>query len=298
MDLQLPDDVPEYKPKRVVSILSGSRCGSTLLKHAISLHPELISLAGEEEPYYKLSLNGYPFHEDDSFRNENDRFDLRHVNLIKRLITCELYGTEKQSWYNRRLLQWHNIEEPPFVATPWNEYATIDTSDWSSSSDTIVMKTPQNSYRPKIFEHLWNLEPEQVANIRIVRKPEATINGLLDGWTSRDFIARRTERGWWKFDMPPGWQWDTLIERCIHQYRSAKDAISKHETPLICTVTYEDLIQDWYSVCCDVWSLLGLPYVSKDKLPTGELPKLSVTDEPKPQRWVDKRPWLEELLRW
>jgi hypothetical protein len=49
------------KVKNVAVILCGSRNGSSLLKTILSKSQDVAYLSGEEEPFYILSRNGFPF---------------------------------------------------------------------------------------------------------------------------------------------------------------------------------------------------------------------------------------------
>src|SRR5690606_35520196 len=121
---------------RVVSIVCPSRSGSSFLKKLLSYSEEIMCLAGEEEPYYKLCCNGHPWHKSDKYpcMNSPDR--------VKALIGTELLNYE--SAHNRLLLQRYDIEERPFVPTIL-----------CRSSNTLLIKTPQNVYRKKIIESLF-----------------------------------------------------------------------------------------------------------------------------------------------
>lgn len=63
----LPRRHRRHDVKDVVVILSSSRSGSSLVKAVLSLHSGLLMLDGEEESYYILSGNGFPFVESDAF---------------------------------------------------------------------------------------------------------------------------------------------------------------------------------------------------------------------------------------
>jgi hypothetical protein len=266
-----------YQPRRVVSIISGSRSGSTILKHALCLHPDLSSLAGEEEPYYKLARNGYPWHHSDEFYVANN------PDLIRALIANELHNHE--SAHNRHLLQEYRVEEPPYV-----EEVTC------RMTDTLVLKTPQNCYRRGVIEQLY---PEaEVIYLLVERDPRAVVNGLIDGWESADFTARLTPQGWWKFDMPPGWSWEEdLVSRCLRQWRTSQQYLEReYRADVTASVRFEDFEREWRGVCYGLWGLLlGLPSYHP---PNTELPHLSSTLPPEPGRWRRKRPWLDYLDWW
>ena len=261
----------QYQPERVVSIVCSSRSGSTISKHALCLHPELCCLAGEEEPYYKLARNGYPWHESDWFTLAND------PDYIRLLIANELLNHANQ--HNRRVLQQQQIEEPPFVY-PMR----------CRRRPTLVLKTPQNCYRrgviPQLYPHA------KIVYVRINRYSCAVINGLMDGWNSGQFTARKTPQGWWCFDMPPNWKWDTVFNMSVNQYRQSQKYLDAYQ-PADWTMDFEEFTNDWIGQCKQVWKLLGLPdFTPRQK----HLPVLGATEPPKQDRWRLRRPWLEEVV--
>ncbi len=95
--------------RRVVVILSSSRCGSSLFKEALARHPRIASLDGEMEPLLALSGNG--------FRQNSTSDCLEWVANAAELASCildelsfaspELLDTESllRKWKNRLLLQ-------------------------------------------------------------------------------------------------------------------------------------------------------------------------------------------------
>jgi hypothetical protein len=268
------DPALQYHPKRIVSIVSPSRSGSTVFKYALCLHPDLCSLAGEEEPYYKLARNGYPWHTSDEFHAVND------PEFVQLAIANELHNF--QSTYNRSILQQYSIEEPPFVSPVL-----------CNRLDTIVFKTPQNCYRRGVLEQLY--PDAEIVYIIMTRSPHGIINGLMDGWLSGQFTARLTPGGWWCFDMPPNWTWGiTLLERCINQWRMATSHIDRNYHDAACRVPFEEFEDNWRQVCQQVWALLGLSRY--DPPDNTRLPILSATEGPRPERWKTKRPWLMEVL--
>lgn len=95
--------------RRVVVILSSSRCGSSLFKEALARHPRIASLDGEMEPLLIMSGNG--------FRRNSDSDCLEWVANAEELASSildelsfastELLDTESllRKWKNRLLLQ-------------------------------------------------------------------------------------------------------------------------------------------------------------------------------------------------
>src|SRR4051812_33754905 len=180
-----------YEPERVISIVSPSRSGSTVIKHALSLHPGVCSLAGEEEPYYKLTHNGYPWHDSDRFSLANN------PDIIRMLISAELLNDPATRLEKRQYLQDMHIEETPFVDISKHEYRV---------TPILMLKTPQNCYRRGVLEQIY--PKARIQYVRIHRDPRAIVNGLIDGWETPGAFEARWIRGkadWWKFDMPPNW---------------------------------------------------------------------------------------------
>lgn len=60
------------KVKNVVVILTASRSGSTLIKSILSKSNDIAYLSGEEEPYYILTKNAFPWNESDAFTEPKD----------------------------------------------------------------------------------------------------------------------------------------------------------------------------------------------------------------------------------
>lgn len=269
----------QYEPEQIISIVSPSRSGSTIIKHALSLHPELTSLDGEEEPYYKLAQNGYPWHPNDEFKTVNN------PQLVRALIANEVHGHNRQS--NRRWLQENHVEEPPFV--------DVDTLQNVKPTKILLLKTPQNCYRRGVLEQLY---PKAYIRYMIVtRELPAIVNGLMDGWEKPGVFEARwvNEFGaWWKFDMPKGWSFGmTVEERSIFQAKAALAAIDRDYADVVHIMRYEAFCAGWRAEVAAMWGLLGLKDIGWPK--EEQLPVLMATDEPNPTRWVNKRPWLEKL---
>lgn len=263
-------DMPKFQ--RVVSIVSPSRAGSSIFKHALCLHPDLCSLAGEEEPYYKLAKNGYPWHKSDEFHEVNGH------GLIRNLMGFELRNLHQFAF--RQILHSTMIEEPPFV-DPIECRLT----------DTLVLKTPQNVYRRGVLEQLF--PDSEIIYVQLLRNKYATVNGLIDGWLSNDFKARPIQgKWWWKFDMPPNWAETPLISRCINQWRMAEMFLRRDFRDAKACLTFEEFEEDWLTVTKYVWNCLGLaPFDPVNH----NLPILMATDNPSKNRWRNKRPWLEDI---
>lgn len=98
------------KVKKVAVILCGSRNGSSLLKTVVSKSKDLAYLAGEEEPYFILSKNGFPYNSDsDSIRTIDNKqhlldciFDELGVNPNGKKPSLSQI---QKDWWNRMFLQ-------------------------------------------------------------------------------------------------------------------------------------------------------------------------------------------------
>ena len=96
------------KVKKVAVILCGSRNGSSLLKTVVSKSKDLAYLAGEEEPYFILSRNGFPYNSDsDAIKTIDNKqhllnciFDELGVNPNDYKPTIK--QIKKDWWRNRR----------------------------------------------------------------------------------------------------------------------------------------------------------------------------------------------------
>lgn len=94
--------------KKVAVILCGSRNGSSLLKTILSKSQDVAYLSGEEEPFYILSKNGFPYTTDsDSFTNvENKQLLLDNIFDEMGVNTSEINLDQIiHNWRNRILLQ-------------------------------------------------------------------------------------------------------------------------------------------------------------------------------------------------
>ena len=98
------------KVKKVAVILCGSRNGSSLLKTIVSKSHDLAYLAGEEEPYFILSKNGFPYNShSDSITNIDNKQHL--LNCMFDELGVNVNGTIpkikqlQKDWWNRMLLQ-------------------------------------------------------------------------------------------------------------------------------------------------------------------------------------------------
>jgi hypothetical protein len=200
------------------------------------------------------------------------------------------------------------IEEPPFVCPrPWR-LATAE----ERGRLPLLIKTPSNAYRRPFLERLF--PKARLRLLHLTRNPAASINGLADGWTYPAFHAHQvpgldilgysgvpSRAGWWKFDLPPGWQaWTKarLVEVCAFQWRSAHTALLRDwaEVPTH-RVRFESLIEDPAPRAAALagiadWMGLGDDPALRD----AALPLVMTTRRPRAARWYDRAPYLESAL--
>lgn len=205
------------------------------------------------------------------------------------------------------------IEESPFILLrPWVRWRPEELA-----SRALVIKTPSNAYRLPFLRALFPFARFRI--LHLTRNPAASINGLLDGWRHRGFYSHyigddvqiqgfsqpgNPNYGWWKFDLPPGWQEirrTTLEQVCAFQWSSAQQAIlefvrkpgvdylqGRFEDVLNSLAAHGDIpimIREWL----DCGELLGGK--AKAALP------VMATQAPRPGRWREKASILSGVLQ-
>jgi hypothetical protein len=131
------------KIKRVAVILTGSRSGSSLMKTVVSRSNDVAYLSGEEEPFYILSGNGFPWSSDsDGFNTIKNKQHLLD-NIFDDLgINDKVFNYRKtlNDWRNRILLQFPDVDEtlinfqlPKYV---YNYYS--QESDYTEASQKLA----------------------------------------------------------------------------------------------------------------------------------------------------------------
>ncbi|PTT90622.1 hypothetical protein DBR42_05490 [Pelomonas sp. HMWF004] len=105
----VPSSELDLLVRRVVVILSSSRCGSSLFKEALAQHPRIASLDGELDPLLALSGNGFKQNSDsDCLEWVANAAELASYILDElSFASTELLDTESllRKWKNRLLLQ-------------------------------------------------------------------------------------------------------------------------------------------------------------------------------------------------
>lgn len=102
------------KVKRVAVILTGSRSGSSLMKTVVSKSNDVAYLSGEEEPFYILSGNGFPWSSDSDGFNTVKNKQILLDNIFDDLgINDKVLNLSKilKDWRNRILLQFPDVDD-------------------------------------------------------------------------------------------------------------------------------------------------------------------------------------------
>ena len=176
------------------------------------------------------------------------------------------------------------VEMPPFVvARPWRRVRP--------DAGTLVLTTPRSSFRLDLLRALFPDARFRV--LHLTRRPEAAVNGLLDGWRHHGFWNCVSPTGrWWSFDYVPDWRrWEDepLVDLCAEQWRAPHAATLEflERTGVeSLRVRHEDVaggdpvtfrrLADW----------LGVPGVAD--LAEVRLPPVMATKAPSPGRWQER----------
>jgi len=111
-DIEDSGDLNEHV-KKVAVILCGSRNGSSLLKTIVSNSNDVAYLSGEEEPFYILSGNGFPWSSDHDGFKSIKRKQFLLDNIFDELgVNTKEFNIENiiHNWTNRIPLQSQNVD--------------------------------------------------------------------------------------------------------------------------------------------------------------------------------------------
>ena len=205
------------------------------------------------------------------------------------------------------------IEEPPFILVRPSEH-------WSSvdlASRPVVLKTPSDAYRYDFLRRAFANARFRI--LHLTRNPGAAVADLCAGWRYRGFHSHYVgielhvpgysqaglpDRGWWKYDLPPGWRSHargSLEAICAFQWAAAHRAILDHLgscsldryrvrfEDILLSVTERradrlDALRDW----------LGEPSFLAD--PARGLPPVMTTHPPRLGGWRDGRSTIDPVL--
>lgn len=193
------------------------------------------------------------------------------------------------------------IEEPPFLFPVSRIYT-------KKKRNILVLKSSSNAYR---MNHIKQLFPNaRYHYLLISRRPEGTINGLMDGWNSSGFhshfvghltqlkMAGYPSKNWWKFDLPPDWKNMTdspLPEVCSFQWASAYNAILNFlEDQTFSTINYEDFFtpQKAFLKINQFLNSIDLAPLPENTTTTETM----MTKKPGLDRWLEKKDLITTVV--
>jgi hypothetical protein len=202
------------------------------------------------------------------------------------------------------------LEEPPFVLVrPTSRVPR-------RGPYTLVIKAPSNAYR---LDFLTRLFPDARPRLlQLTRNPASAINGIYDGWLYRGFHSYfvghdlriggyseegRPDFGWWKFDLPPGWEARrnaSLVETAAFQWTAAHRAIFRYAGSRNIEyrrIRHEDVVTGFAN---DVHSLRNIrDWLGDDLFPRVTADKIHpvmMTQPPRRGRWREKAHILRDGL--
>lgn len=286
----------------------------------------MVALDGEEEPYFKMSGNGFGLTSVDDSLTE-----LKNPTLFRSLILEEIHTLSPYNTWRRRLqmqfrsetlyhllnqlpeeggsVDWLRgqgvighydgckiterkpfreitYEMPPFVVPTIR--AVIPTSD-----KVLLLKSPYNAFRRGVIEAAF--PRVEITYVLLTRNPGATVNGLIDGWRANyGFHKHLTNHGWWKFEAPPGWKEYLSLavpERAAFQWASSYEAILSNYL-FSCTVKFEDILESPEETLLRLCKVLDIipPSIGP------ELPNVMTTESPTRGRWRNRETTILPLL--
>lgn len=202
------------------------------------------------------------------------------------------------------------LEEPPFVLVRPTSGVPC------RGPYTLVIKAPSNAYRLEFITRLFPNVRQRL--LHLTRNPASAINGIYDGWLYRGFHSHfvghdlriggyseegRPDFGWWKFDLPPGWEARrnaSLVETAAFQWTAAHRAIFRYagsRNIAYQRVRHEDVVVGYTHdprLLNNIRDWLGddqFPRVTADKIHP-----VMMTARPKRSRWREKAHILHDVL--
>ena len=129
------------KVKKVSVVLTASRTGSSLMKTVLSMSNDVAYLSGEEEPYYIITDNAFPFNSDsDSFqtiKNTQRVLDLIHQDLG---VNTDEINIKKitADWQQRILLQFPGIDDEAYAMIPTLVKNCYSTNNYKEGTNAFL----------------------------------------------------------------------------------------------------------------------------------------------------------------
>lgn len=206
------------------------------------------------------------------------------------------------------------IEEPPFILVrPWARWQPGDLR-----RRPLLIKTPSNAYRLEFLRALFPAARFRV--LHLTRNPAASINGMYEGWHHWGFHSYyvgpelevpgyggegSADHGWWKFDLPPGWQdylRAPLESICTFQWVAAQAAIlefARRAAPDYKRFRFEEIADSDESrlgVCRDLCAWLGVGGDATPENFSRPLLPVMATAPPRRYRWRYRAELLEHVI--
>lgn len=206
------------------------------------------------------------------------------------------------------------VEEPPFILVrPWVRWQPANLLN-----HPVIIKTPSNAFRLGFLRALF--PNARFRLLHLTRNPAASINGIYDGWRHWGFHshyvgaqldvagysdARPGDRGWWKFDLPPGWQEYTrspLEQICGFQWSSAQSSIlefARSSGVDYHRIRFEDILRDNESrlrIYRDFCRWMGDADEELLDALSRPLSPVMATAAPRQRRWQEKAEMLRRII--
>ncbi len=129
------------KVKKVSVVLTASRTGSSLMKTVLSMSNDVAYLSGEEEPYYIITENAFPFNSDsDSFKtikNKQTVLDLMHQDLGVNTDDIDI-NKITSDWQQRLLLQFPLMGDETYKMIPTLVKNCYSTNNYEEGTNAFL----------------------------------------------------------------------------------------------------------------------------------------------------------------
>lgn len=222
--------MPDTLHRKPVIIIGCNRSGTTLLFRNLSEHPDTWSLYVEAKPIFHEYFPVDP--------DEGDRVDRAATDDEKQGIRRELFerAHNKEYWKEHPLLRYVPTK---LIQRPVNRL-------YKRPPIRLVEKTPSNCFRIPLVLSLF----PDAKFLFIVRRAEAVISSLMEGWKRWSGVEAGEEwtYGKWHYLVPPGWREmrdRPLEEICAFQWissnRTALSDLREHKDGDFLVLRHEEL---------------------------------------------------------
>lgn len=241
--------------RRPILIIGCNRSGTTLLFRNLSEHPATWSLYVEAKPLFHEHFPVDP--------ERGDRVDRAATEAEKEVVRRELFDSahNKEHWKDHPALRFIPTK---LIQRPLNRL-------YKRRPIRLVEKTPSNCFRVPLLVSLF----PDAKFLFIVRRAEAVISSLMEGWKRWSGVeeGQTWTYGKWHYLVPPGWRamrdWP-LEDICAFQWvssnRTALSDLREHKGDDFLTLRHEDLTSrpmEEYRRVLDFCELEPSPYFQK-----------------------------------